>query len=146
MDRELQCVLRNPSVEALQQFQSRMTGSWTISMAEAVLAALRKRPSSSNLLYLLATSQWDDHVIYAVQQPLKLLTDIALEQQEPLAMVAAARMWEAMERMRSCTSPLSVDTLWLFSHVEPRHLYQMAHVAVKLITRYETSSPLNRII
>lgn len=139
MDHELQCVLRNPSVEALQQFQSRMTGTWTIGMAEAVMAALRKRPSS-HLLYLLSTSQWDDHVVYAVQQPLKLLANIALEQQEPLAMVASARMWEALERMRSCTSPLSVDTLWMFSHVEPSHLHQMAHVAVKLISRYETSS------
>lgn len=139
MDHDLQGVLRNPSMEALQQFQSRVTGTWTVSMAEAVLAALRKRPSS-HLLYLLATSQWDDHVVYAMQQPLKLLTDIALEQQEPLAMVAAARMWEALERMRSCTSPLSVDTLWMFNHVEPSHLYQMAHFAVKLITRYETGS------
>jgi hypothetical protein len=134
MDHELQCVLRNPSAEALQHFQSRMTGSWTVGMAEKVLSTLRKRPSSL-LLYLLATSQWDDHVVYALQQPLRFLTGIVLEQEEPLAMVAAARMWESLERMRSCTSPLSVDTLWLFSHVEPSNLHQMACIAVKLIAR-----------
>jgi hypothetical protein len=134
MDHELQCVLRNPSAEALQHFQSCITGVWTVDMAEKVLSTLRRR-HSSHLLYLLATSKWDDHVVYAVQQPLKFLTGIVLEQLEPLAIVAAARMWEALERMRSCTSPLSIDTLWLFSHVEPSHLHQMAHVAVKLITR-----------
>lgn len=132
MDHELQCVLRNPSVEAIQHFQSRMTGSWTVGMAEKLLSTLRTRPSSL-LLYLLATLQWDDHVVYAVQ-PLKFLTGIVLEQNEPLAMVAAARMWESLERMRSCSSPFSIDTLWLFSHVEPSHLHQMAYIAVKLIT------------
>lgn len=134
MDHELHCILRNPSAEAIQHFQSRMTGSWTVGMAEKLLSTLRKRPSSL-LLYLLASSQWDDHVVYAVQQPLKVLTGIVLEQEEPLAMVAAARMWESLERVRSFTSPLSVDTMWLFSHVDPSHLHQMAYIAVKLITR-----------
>jgi hypothetical protein len=132
MDHELQCVLRNPSVEAIQNFQSRITGSWTVGMAEKLLSTLRNRPSSL-LLYLLATSQWDDHVVYAVQ-PLKFFTGIVLEQQDPLAMVVATRMWESLERMRSCSSPFFIDTLWLFSHVEPSHLHQMACIAVKLIT------------
>ena len=134
MEHELKCVLRNPSAQALQRFEASMAEStWTVSMAETVLSAARKHSSS---LYLLATAQWDDHVVHALEQPLKILTERALQQNEStFAMVAAARMWEALERIRSYTSPLQCDTLWMYSHVDSNGLHKMAHVAVNLITR-----------
>lgn len=139
MDHELQCVLRNPSVDAIVKFENRMargtTTGWTLSMAETLLSGIQKRPQ---LMYLLAKADMDDHIIYAVQQHLPILTEQALqEQSRPLSMVAVVRVWEALERVRSFSSSLTVDTLWMYSHVEPRKLIEMAHVAVHIITRYE---------
>jgi len=145
MDHELQCVLRNPSAEAIHKFESRMTASqgntttWTVSMAEKLLVAVQKRPQ---LLYLLAKAEWDDHVVYAVQQHLPSLVDQALEQppaeaDQSLAIVSVVRIWEALERLRSFSSSLAVDTLWMYSHVEPRKLNDLARAAVDIITRYD---------
>ena len=139
MDHELQCFLRNPSAEALEKFESRMAmsrGTWTVSMAETLLSAVRECPQ---LLHLLVTAEMDDHVIFAVQHHLPNLTDHVVQQQggRPLALIAMVCMWEALERIRSCTTSLLVDTLWIYSHVEPRKLNDMALVAVDIITRYE---------
>lgn len=146
MEHELQCVMRNPSAEALSKFSSRMAdvGPWTVAMAEICARGLQQKPSGTPaLLYLLATTSWPDHVVYAISQPLELLTDVVVcqtndqQRKRSLALVAVVRMWEALERMRSHTSPLSHDTLWLYSHICPSKLNQMANVAVEILTRYE---------
>lgn len=147
MDHELHCVLRNPSAEAIHKFESRMSMSqgacWTVSMAETLLSSIQKRP---NLLYLLARADIDDHVLYAVQQYLPDVTNQVLEQEQgySVAIVAVVRMWEALERMRSFSSTLAVDTLWIYSHVEPDKLNAMAHIAVDIITRYVQSRIMNQ--
>lgn len=138
MDHELKCVLRNPSVEAIHKFESRMTSSqnsWTVSMTETLLSAVNKRPS---LLYLLARAEIDDHVIYAVQQHLPNLTNQVLlneQSSQGVAIVSVVRIWEALERLRSLSSSVAVDTLWIYSHVEPSKLNDMARVAVNVISR-----------
>jgi hypothetical protein len=89
-------------------------------------------------MYLLAKADMDDHVIYAVQQHLPHLMEQASSLEEnvsPLSIVAVVRVWEALERLRSFSSSQTVDTLWMYSHVEPRKLNEMAHVAVRTITR-----------
>jgi len=139
MDHELQCVLRNATADAIKKFENRMMASqttWTVGMAENLLSAIQKRP---HLLYLLAKAEMDDHVVYAAQQHLPHLMEHALQQQQEaqqsLAMVAVVRIWEALERLRSFSSSLVVDTLWIYSQVESRKLNEMAHVAVNIITR-----------
>ncbi len=146
MDHELQCVVNNPSVDAIIKLENRMargTLPWTVGMAETLLSSIHNNNNnnkSNNLLYLLAKADMDDHVIYAVQQHLPHLMERAFAQQEnddmsPLALVAVVRVWEALERLRLFSSSQTVDTLWMYSHVEPQKLNEMAHVAVRMITR-----------
>jgi uncharacterized secreted protein with C-terminal beta-propeller domain len=141
MDHELQCALSNPSVDAIVKFENRMargTSPWTVGMAETLLSAIHNSKNTSNLMYLLAKADMDDHVIYAVQQHLPHLMEKASSFEEnvsPLSIVAVVRVWEALERLRSFSSSQTVDTLWMYSHVEPRKLNEMAHVAVRTITR-----------
>ena len=146
MDHELQCVVNNPSVDAIVKFENRMArgaSPWTVSMAETLLSSIHNNNNNnnkSNLMYLLAKADMDDHVIYAVQQHLPDLMEQALLVEEskdvsPLSIVAVVRVWEALERLRMFASSQTVDTLWMYSHVEPRKLNEMAHVAVCIITR-----------
>lgn len=142
MDHELQCVVNNPSADAMVKFENRMArgaSPWTVNMAETLLSSIHNNKNNkSNLMYLLAKVDMDDHVIYAVQQHLPDLMEQAFLQQNdvsPLSIVAVVRVWEALERLRLFSSSQTVDTLWMYSHVEPRKLNEMAQVAVCIITR-----------
>lgn len=139
MDHELRCVLRNPTADAIHKFENALLSSsqasWTVPMMETLLKGVaKKRPS---LLYILARADVHDHVLYAVQQFLPELTDQVLSEAsiKTIGIVALVRIWEALERLRSFSSVQTVDTLWMYSHVEPEKLHCMARLAVDVITR-----------